>query len=839
MFLAVSLFSLSILVYLSWLSDDPELHKISFRMAWIILLMTAAISFFYLREFRPRLFLWGALLALLFFAYGHYAMSPGQFDTLRYGPEAHWRWGSFRHPGWLQITTGWGVGIMLMATLAGGLLLSSQLDRRLIIGVFAAGWVGLTPYAYESFASGTHPPMNWGFASERAGFYYAVTRQQYPMSLPNLIKTTIGKGVGVVAREKDAAIGRPNYLHRLWLTFYYYGDNLQADLTVPLVVLALATLLYLRRCDWPQVNWFIFLLSAFFFLAFMLQLIEPQEAFDFERNLQYKVFHLQSHCIFVILMGYGAIAALTYLRESWPDISDYLGGINLGAPALFLSLLPFWSNVNSVNQAGHWFGWQYGHDIMAGMDKNAIYLGGSDPGRFVPTFMAFVESQQPDRWKRDPGFDRRDVSVITQNALCDNFYCHYIRDQYDARFRPTTWTPFEKWLGRDTAYPQEPVTCISEPELSACWDEFERRPDVAARIRAGGPILREGSNDVFDINGIVARKIFEKNKKDHTFYLEQSIAIDWMYPYLLPWGLIFRMSLEPLKTLPPAVIAADRKFWDDYSARLLRDPHFRPDDDATVTFGKLASWHADLYRFWHLDNEEEHWLKLAVALAPQLQDSVANLAHLLASQNRYDEAVAVVKQAELDDPRNETYAPLLDGVEEEKTFGQREAELRAKLAHSPKAAYDVSLNVDFARVLEAEGKFKEANDRLGFVAGLTNWDRAGMAGIVEYYVDQVHDPEAAIAFLEARAKIDPKASEMIYSLAALHGSLGHADEAIKYLTQAASVGGTNAILSAKLDPRFQSIHDDPRFQALVNNAPTNPPPSAIPLRPVPPPTKKK
>jgi tetratricopeptide (TPR) repeat protein len=826
MFLAIALFGLSILVYLSWLSADTELHLISFRMAWIILGLTALVAFYYLKEFRLRLFLIGALVALLFFAYGNYILSGSPLAIARHGwgDGSHfWLWGSFVHPGWLQISTGWGVATMLLAALATGLLFSCNLDRRVIIGAFAAGWVGLTPYAYESFASSTHPPMNWGFASERAGFYYAVARQQYPMSLPNLIKKTIGSVVQVTAKEKDVALGRPDYLHRLILSIYYYGDNFQADITVPLICLALAMLIYLRRCDWPQVNWLIFLALAFVCLAFLLQFIEPQESFDFERNLQYKVFHLSSHCIFIIFVAYGAMAALTYLCETWPEWPARFRAVSPAAPIIFLSLLPFYSNVDRCNQAGHWFGWDFGTWIMQPMDRNAVYYGGSDPGRFVPTYMAFVESQQDDLWKRLPGFDRRDVTVITQNALCDNFYCHYIRDQYDPRFRPASFTPFEKWLGRDTAYPKVPVTCISEEELTGCWDEYEARPDVTARMKAGGPILREGTNDVFDVNGIVARKIFEKNKKTHTFYLEQSVAIDWMYPYLLPWGLIFKMNPEPLKALPPEAIAADRKYWDDLSARLLQDPGFRLDDHATDTFAKLAAWHADLYRYWHLDAEQEHWLRMSIALCPQLQESVNNLSTLLAMEKRFDEAIALVQQAQLDDPRNEMYAPMLTGLIQAKDFGREEAVLRAKLGRTPQAAYDVQLNLQLAEILEGEGKLGEAYDKLRLAAGLTNWDRAGMAGIVQHYVDQVHDPEAAIAFLQVREKIDPKSSEMVYSLAALEAMMNHKDEAMKYLAEASLYGGTNAIVSARIDPRFQTMQDDPRFEALLKISPTNAP----------------
>jgi tetratricopeptide (TPR) repeat protein len=869
---AVNLFSLSILVYISWLSGDNELQTISQAMAWLIFGFTALVSFFYLKEFRLHLFLLGVATILAVSAYGYYLLDPGEGLTLRYTAVSaphFWLRGSFVHPGWLQGLVANAVAntqpgqppplkrhldpryaweMLGLAALAVGLLYTSQLNRRLIIGVFVVGWIGLLPYSYERVASSTHPPMNWGYASQRGGFYYEVSREQYPKSLPTLIKMTFGKVIGVVPKDAqlDATIGLPNYWDRLWKTFYYYGDNLQQNFTVPLIFLTLAILFYIRRCDWPQINWFLFLGASFFLLGFMLLIIAPQEGFDFERNLQYKVFHLQSHCIFVLLMGYGALALITYLHELMPEVPAQTGVIGFGVPALFLSLLPLWSNFDGCSQAGHWFGYEYGADMMRPMDKNAVYFGGSDPGRFVPTFMAFVESQQPDRWKADwsvdpvgtakrgSAFDRRDVTVITQNALCDSYYASYIRDQYDPRFRPTKWMPFEKWLGRDHAYPQIPVTCVSNDELVACWDEYQHWPDVVAREQAGGPVIRPGSNDVFDINGIVAQKIFEKNKKDHTFYIEQSVPIPWMYPYLLPSGLIFKLNPEPLPALPAAAVEEDRKFWDAYCQKLLSDPRFRIDSDAILTFGKLAFWHSDLYRWRGMVKEQEEWLRMSLALCPQLQDAVNSVAHLLMDQQRFDEAIAIVQQAELDDPRNESYGPILTLLNETRVYGQREHELRAELAKSP---YDVGLNLDLAKLLQDEGKFSELDDRMRTLAGLTNWSHDAMAGVFQYYVDTVHNPDAMIAFLEARAKIDPTAGELIYSLAALDSSVDRKDDAIKYLTQAVAIGGTNAMISAKIDPRFAGLHNDPRFRALLGplsatNPPATHPPGAVLPKPV-------
>jgi hypothetical protein len=69
--------------------------------------------------------------------------------------------------------------------------------------------------------------------------------------------------------------------------------------------------------------------------------------------------------------------------------------------------------------------------IYPEMTRNTILFGGTDPGRFVPTYMIFCESFVPPSCKpMDPNFDRRDVYLITQNALADGTYLQYLRAQY-------------------------------------------------------------------------------------------------------------------------------------------------------------------------------------------------------------------------------------------------------------------------------------------------------------------------------------------------------------------------------------------------------------------------
>src|SRR5208283_5762063 len=98
------------------------------------------------------------------------------------------------------------------------------------------------------------------------------------------------------------------------------------------------------------------------------------------------------------------------------------------------------------DQHNHWFGYWFGHDmftppfnmpegkpIYPEMTKDAVLFGGTDPGRFCPTYMICCESFTPHNCQpvQDQEFDRRDVYIITQNALADNTYLDYIRAQFN------------------------------------------------------------------------------------------------------------------------------------------------------------------------------------------------------------------------------------------------------------------------------------------------------------------------------------------------------------------------------------------------------------------------
>ena len=123
---------------------------------------------------------------------------------------------------------------------------------------------------------------------------------------------------------------------------------------------------------------------------------------------------------------------------------------------MVMALLPAWSVLShwgKNEQRGHLFGFWYGHDmftppftesdgqpIYPEMSENAILFGGTDPGRFNPTYMIFAESFTDPAKRRDPDFDRRDVALITQNALADSTYLATVRAHYE-RSKQIDWNP--------------------------------------------------------------------------------------------------------------------------------------------------------------------------------------------------------------------------------------------------------------------------------------------------------------------------------------------------------------------------------------------------------------
>ena len=183
------------------------------------------------------------------------------------------------------------------------------------------------------------------------------------------------------------------------------------------------------------------------------------------------------------------------------------------------------------------------------------------------------------------------------------------------------------------------------------------------------------------INGLLAKIVFDKNP-DRDFYLEESFPLDWMYPYLEPYGLIFKINRQPLTELSGEMGAQDHDYWrrlvgpkigdwltDDTPVEQVAafakrtfgqqdlsgftgNPRFIHNDYSNKTFSKLRSSLAGLYA-WRMDQAagDQDKKRMAVAadfafrqawaLCPDSPEAVFRYVNFLLKQNRISDAVLV------------------------------------------------------------------------------------------------------------------------------------------------------------------------------------------------------
>jgi tetratricopeptide (TPR) repeat protein len=313
-------------------------------------------------------------------------------------------------------------------------------------------------------------------------------------------------------------------------------------------------------------------------------------------------------------------------------------------------------------QRNHWFGYWFGHDMftppVAGPDgkltydpkvreqmakgpdgklvypemtRNAILFGGTDPGRFAPTYMIFCDSFIKHKHQPifDQNFDRRDVYIITQNALADPTYLQYIRSQY---FRSDEYqydTPFfqevlrgpaehdkyspyygtnilariaydlldkpitemgarvEKRRRAEGVYPPKEIYTPNQGDSQKAFSDYmedaqqrifhdkthpnephEVKPGEDVNVDASGHVQVSGQVAVMAINGLLTKDIFDRNPSNE-FFVEESFPLDWMFPNLTPFGIIMKINRDPLPALTEDILKRDHEFWAKYSERLI------------------------------------------------------------------------------------------------------------------------------------------------------------------------------------------------------------------------------------------------------------------------------
>ncbi len=718
------------------------------------------------------------------------------------------------------------------------------------------------------------------------------------------------------------------------------------------------------------------------------------------------------------------------------------------------SILTHWSD---NEQRGHWFGYWYGHDMFSPpfqgsehkplypeMARDAILFGGTDAGRFCPTYMIFCESFIPPRCKpQDPSFDRRDVYIITQNALADPPYLNYIRAQYSRsqQFDPpffeeglrqifrdkpdetnifaraglpldrfftrlgeriekrrrtyTSWfsqgdftdlpafaarlcpgpgqDPVSKCLYANLApstrqllaakpdgpglrrnlvqdlnrllerelvdrgappgplyeperfkqvvispylaefisqnpkgdtrirlnrllleaaypkelarslggvYPDREIVTPTEAEALRCTQEYlvnARERLHSNKLDPGedivelpnGQVQIHGQFGVMAVNGLLTKVIFDRNPS-REFYVEESMPIKWMYPYLTPYGIIMKLNRQPPPELTEEMVQRDHQFWTQYSARLIGnwitydtsiqeivawvervyrrrdftgftgDRRFIRDDDAQKVYSKLRSAIAGIYNYrlfntakpgpeqQRLIKELDFTLRQAFAFCPFNLEAVGRYVQFLANLQRFDDALLIANTCLKLDPNNGQTVTIINSLQKWKAEAGKRTGTTQSIPQLEKAVQDNPTNFqaafDLAVSLLQLRQTNRAVEVLDRVLHNPQVNYAALDVLAQAFV-QIGDIPRLGATLELALKLSPDSPEAWFNVAAFKAAIDNAPEAMTHLRRTLELNAQRL----KRDPRARDLlreaQKDPRLGPLMRRPDFQQPPA--------------
>ena len=461
------------------------------------------------------------------------------------------------------------------------------------------------------------------------------------------------------------------------------------------------------------------------------------------------------------------------------------------------------------SQRDHWFGWMYGHDMLVDLPKDSFVFGGTDPGRFVPTYMVFGESFE--KTKRDPEFDRRDLYIVTQNALADTFYNRYIRSHYTTE-RPSEFNWIERLLGRDHTYPKETLVLPHREEIMSLFEILMRK------FQENPGTMPNPQSDPVALNSAVAEWIFlhNRDKADGTvrpFFVEESFPMQWSYPYAVPHGLCYEIKHDPLPALPPGTAEKDLAWWDDYIKNHLETTAgFANDDLAHHSFAKLRNTGGNIYSFRNMRPEAERAYRQALYLWPANTETTSNLVNLLSSEGRFKDARDLMAESLPIDPNSKILQRLKAATEARLKASQDLPAELAALQADPKNRQLLGPVIQNLMILGHQAEIDAIVTNT--IEGSPN-DSQFLRDMINFYATQGRIPKALEVALLLQ-KVQPDQWDVPFTLSKYQLITGQRAASYASLQRAVQLGGNLALQQVAREPLFQQVAADPAFQQALH-----------------------
>ena len=268
----------------------------------------------------------------------------------------------------------------------------------------------------------------------------------------------------------------------------------------------------------------------------------------------------------------------------------------------------------------------YGRDTLGSLAPDMVYIGGTDPGRFIPTLLNATSGDKH--------------IVLTQNALADGTYLEYINFLYGDRLKTLTASDssnsFQKYLADVAKRYQHDQEFPNEPKQMRPGENY---------LSKDGRVQVSGIGSVMSVNELLLLALQEKNP-DLKFAMEESFSLPSTYSNTIPRGALLELGNENSTTKLTAPLAsAALDFWRNKINQITTAPDFDPAKETGREYSHMIVAQGNLFSSHNLNSEAEQAYRLAQQLANKYDlEPTRKLYELLKNTGRSADADAVLAQ---------------------------------------------------------------------------------------------------------------------------------------------------------------------------------------------------
>jgi TolB-like protein/Tfp pilus assembly protein PilF len=283
-------------------------------------------------------------------------------------------------------------------------------------------------------------------------------------------------------------------------------------------------------------------------------------------------------------------------------------------------------------------------------------------------------------------------------------------------------------------------------------------------------------------------------------YLEEATALDPNYA-LAYVGLAdaYRTAsaadVEPARVIPQAKRAAERAVQIDESL-----------SSAHTQVAMLATWYD-----WNAAAAERHF-RQALALDPDNAEARLFHGHLLSNQGRHEQALSEAERALALEPYNSRFSALTGQfLVHAGRADDAIARLQATIALDPK---HVLARLFIATAYVEKEMYAQAIAEVQQAIDLTRRRMSHPIGVLGYAYAKSGETAKARVLLDELLAAAKTRYVAPYSIALIHNALGERDETLAWLERVFEARDHKMNL-LKVDPKWDNLHGDPRFDDLV------------------------